>query len=43
MAIELASQGKAGSKVILCTDGIANVGIGRLDIEEGNYQSEEFY
>ena len=27
-AVELASQGSVGSKVILCTDGEANVGIG---------------
>lgn len=30
-ALGLASQGKPGSMVILCTDGLANVGIGALD------------
>lgn len=30
-SVMLASKGKAGSKVILCTDGLANVGLGKLD------------
>jgi hypothetical protein len=30
-AIEVASKGSPGSTVILCTDGLANVGIGYLD------------
>mmetsp|Transcript_41405 Transcript_41405/g.36772 ORF Transcript_41405/g.36772 Transcript_41405/m.36772 type:complete len:124 (-) Transcript_41405:1168-1539(-) len=33
-SIGLASKGKAGSKVILCTDGLANIGLGRMDDEE---------
>ena len=37
-----APRGKTGSKVVLCTDGLANVGLGALDptkVEESN----EFY
>ena len=34
-ALGLASQGKPGSTVILCTDGIANVGVGELDSSKG--------
>ena len=30
-SIALASHGKAGSKVIICTDGIANVGVGSIN------------
>ena len=30
-SVMLASKGKRGSKVILCTDGLANVGLGKLD------------
>lgn len=30
-AIEVASKGSPGSTVILCTDGLANVGVGYLD------------
>lgn len=30
-AIEVASKGSPGSTVILCTDGLANIGIGLLD------------
>ena len=39
--MELASQGKPGSKIILCTDGIANVGLGRLDYFEGESEKIE--
>lgn len=35
-AVELASQGGVGSKVILCTDGEANVGIG------GSFNDDRF-
>mmetsp|Transcript_82 Transcript_82/g.140 ORF Transcript_82/g.140 Transcript_82/m.140 type:complete len:582 (-) Transcript_82:41-1786(-) len=35
----LASQGAPGSKVIICTDGIANIGVGNLEDED----NEEFY
>ena len=30
-AIQIASKGSPGSTVILCTDGLANIGIGLLD------------
>ena len=30
-AIELASKGSPGSTVTLCTDGLANIGLGILD------------
>jgi hypothetical protein len=38
-AIGQASQGLPGSRVIICTDGLANVGIGRLD----EAVSDQFY
>ena len=38
-SVTLASKGKAGSKVIICTDGLANVGLGSLD---GLKTDEEF-
>lgn len=31
-AIELASKGAAGSTVMICTDGLANIGLGNLDL-----------
>lgn len=36
LSVGLACQGKTGSKVIICTDGIANIGLGSLtaDLEE---------
>lgn len=30
-SVTLAAAGKPGSKVIICTDGLANVGVGNLD------------
>ena len=30
-AIEVASKGSKGSSVILCTDGLANIGVGALE------------
>ncbi len=30
-SIAIASQGKPGSQVVLCTDGLANVGLGAFD------------
>ncbi|CDW84580.1 type a von willebrand factor domain-containing protein [Stylonychia lemnae] len=40
-SIALASQGKKGSQVLLCTDGVSNVGLGNL---LGNYnQALDFY
>lgn len=40
-SVALASQGKSGSKVVICTDGLANKGLGSLDaankkLEESN-------
>lgn len=45
-AIGLASQGKAGSTVVVCTDGLANVGLGAFDEAKTESQIakvEEFY
>ena len=36
VALGLASRGKPGSMVILCTDGLANVGVGELDSVKSN-------
>jgi len=36
-AVTMASEGGAGSTVILCTDGLANVGLGSFD----NVSNEE--
>lgn len=30
-ALEIAAKGSPGSSVILCTDGLANVGVGQLE------------
>lgn len=30
-ALEIASKGSPGSTVILCTDGLANIGVGLLE------------
>lgn len=38
-AIQLATKGKPGSMVIICTDGLANIGFGALD----DPSSVEFY
>ncbi len=36
-SIEVASKGSPGSSVVLCTDGLANIGVGSLDpFEEAN-------
>lgn len=40
-AIELASKGSPGSTVFICTDGLANVGLGSLDSSKDT--SKEFY
>ena len=34
VALELAINGKPGSTVILCTDGLANNGLGNIDKKE---------
>ncbi|CAG9333239.1 unnamed protein product [Blepharisma stoltei] len=39
----LACQGGQGSKVIICTDGIANVGLGSLETEAEIEVAESFY
>lgn len=43
MSVLLAAQGKPGSKVVLCTDGIANVGLGSLATEEDLEAALMFY
>lgn len=40
-SIELASKGSPGSTVMICTDGLANIGLGNLDISKE--ASQEFY
>jgi hypothetical protein len=45
-AVAMASTGKPGSTVVICTDGLANVGLGALDeakTEEDYRVAEEFY
>src|SRR5687768_5319404 len=45
-AIAMAAQGAPGSTVILCTDGLANVGLGAFDeikTEEECKKVDEFY
>lgn len=45
-AIALASQGAPGSSVVLCTDGLSNVGLGAFDeikTEEDSKKADEFY
>lgn len=40
-SVGMASEGLPGSRVIICTDGLANVGIGRLD--DNSEEAEDFY
>lgn len=40
-AYALAASGKAGSGIILCTDGLANLGLGQLEVE--SEESKNFY
>lgn len=45
-AIAVAGQGAPGSSVVLCTDGLANVGLGSFDniyAADDIKKSEEFY
>ena len=42
-SVGLALQGGAGSKVILCTDGIANVGLGSLETQNDVEIADFFY
>jgi len=43
VSLGLAIQGKQGSRVILCTDGLANVGLGEIDTSKGLTEAEQFY
>lgn len=40
-SVVLASKGKPGSVVIICTDGLSNKGIG--NIEQESVEAEQFY
>jgi len=42
-ALTLAMQGKRGSKIILCTDGLSNVGLGTLESANKLQEAQEFY
>ena len=45
-AIEMATAGKRGSKVVVCTDGLANLGIGSLEelkTDEDHNIARQFY
>lgn len=45
-AVGMASQGAPGSQVIICTDGLANVGLGAFDevkTEDQSKQVDSFY
>jgi len=37
----MATQGEPGSKVVICTDGLANVGIGNFSIYNSPEQMEK--
>lgn len=45
VSVALAVQGKAGSKVIICTDGMANQGVGAIENrdEQGQTRTDKFY
>jgi len=40
-AIELAGKGSPGSAVVICTDGLANIGLGSLDLP--SEEAKQFY
>jgi len=42
-SLGLASQGKPGSRIILCTDGLANVGLGSFKKNESDNDALAFY
>ena len=44
-SLSLASEGKSGSKIIVCTDGLANQGLGNVEMTRpvDVQQAEEFY
>jgi len=46
-AVSLAAEGGFGSQVVICTDGLANIGIGSLEEKklnaEGECEVEQFY
>lgn len=41
-SVAMASKGKPGSQVIICTDGMANVGIGSFG-RGGDAEAQQFY
>lgn len=41
-AIEVASKGSGGSSVVLCTDGLANIGVGALESGDDSIK-QQFY
>ena len=42
-AIAMASEGAPGSQVVICTDGLANVGLGSFENPKCKEESEQFY
>ena len=44
-AVGMAAEGKPGSQVIVCTDGLSNYGLGNLESnrEDENAKAKEFY
>lgn len=45
-SVAMAATGKPGSTVVICTDGLANIGLGALDeckTDEDYQVAEEFY
>ena len=45
-SVAMASKGAAGSQVVICTDGLANIGVGAMDeanTEEAMAEVEKVY
>ena len=45
-SVSMATQGSAGSCVVICTDGLANIGLGAFDeivTEQDQQQADSFY
>ncbi|CDW77368.1 type a von willebrand factor domain-containing protein [Stylonychia lemnae] len=42
-SISIAGEGSSGSQVIVCTDGIANIGLGALNKPQNKLESAQFY
>ena len=42
-SIAMAAQGAPGSQVVICTDGLANVGLGSFEDPQNKVESDEFY